>query len=43
MALYDGQDNCIDANGPMTPDAGGNIQLDADGDGYGNLLRCGPE
>jgi hypothetical protein len=24
------------ANGPATPDAGGNSQLDADGDGYGN-------
>ncbi|MCL4792320.1 MAG: hypothetical protein KJ040_09755, partial [Gammaproteobacteria bacterium] len=35
---HDGQDNCIDmANGPMLPDAGGNSQLDADGDGYGNI------
>jgi hypothetical protein len=35
---HDGQDNCIDAaNGPWLPDAGGNSQLDTDGDGYGNL------
>ncbi|RMF97489.1 MAG: hypothetical protein D6727_05475 [Gammaproteobacteria bacterium] len=33
----DSTDNCIDvANGPLIPDAGGNSQLDADGDGYGN-------
>jgi len=31
-------DNCIFApNGPSCPDAGDNIQLDTDGDGYGNL------
>lgn len=36
---HDGQDNCTAAaNGPLLPDAGGNSQLDADGDGYGN--RC---
>jgi len=30
-------DNCIDEpNGPLLPDAGGNVQLDADRDGYGN-------
>ncbi|MEZ5561713.1 MAG: hypothetical protein R3F27_01995 [Gammaproteobacteria bacterium] len=35
---HDGQDNCIDAaNGPLLPDAGGNSQLDSDGDGYGNM------
>ncbi|WP_169714012.1 multicopper oxidase domain-containing protein [Oceanicoccus sagamiensis] len=32
-------DNCqIHANGSLVPDAGGNIQRDSDGDGYGN--RC---
>jgi hypothetical protein len=35
---HDGQDNCVDAaNGPWLPDAGGNSQLDTDGDGYGNI------
>lgn len=35
---HDGQDSCLEAhNGPMLPDSGGNIQLDADGDGYGNM------
>ncbi len=35
---YDAQDNCINAaNGPIVPDAGGYSQLDADGDGYGNM------
>jgi hypothetical protein len=35
-------DNCIDApNGPSVTDAGGNIQLDTDGDGIGNL--CDPD
>lgn len=35
---HDGQDNCVDAaNGPLLPDAGGNSQLDTDGDGYGNI------
>ncbi|MEQ1800598.1 MAG: dockerin type I domain-containing protein [Gammaproteobacteria bacterium] len=34
---YDGQDNCLTAhNGPMATDSGGNVQLDADGDGFGN-------
>jgi len=37
--IPDPQDNCINAtNGPTIPDAGGNSQWDADGDGYGN--RC---
>jgi hypothetical protein len=31
-------DNCVDVpNGPLILDAGGNSQLDTDGDGYGNL------
>ncbi len=31
-------DNCVlVANGPLIPDAGGNSQLDTDGDGYGNI------
>jgi hypothetical protein len=31
-------DNCIAAaNGTLIPDAGGNSQLDTDGDGYGNM------
>jgi PKD repeat protein len=34
----DNLDNCIlVANGPLIPDAGGNSQLDTDGDGYGNI------
>ncbi|NND60256.1 MAG: hypothetical protein HKN49_08310, partial [Gammaproteobacteria bacterium] len=34
----DAQDNCIaEPNGPTTPDSGGNVQLDSDGDGIGNL------
>ena len=34
----DDADNCIDVpNGPDIPDAGGNSQLDTDGDGYGNM------
>ena len=34
----DACDNCtLLANGPAFPDAGGNSQLDTDGDGYGNL------
>ena len=33
----DVSDNCIDeANGPLIPDAGGNVQLDVDVDGFGN-------
>ena len=40
--VLDGEDNCIMvANGPDSPDAGGNIQLDVDGDGYGNI--CDPD
>jgi hypothetical protein len=35
-------DNCIDVpNGPLIPDAGGNIQLDTDGDNIGNI--CDPD
>ena len=34
----DSQDNCTNAaNGPLILDAGGNSQIDTDGDGYGNL------
>jgi len=34
----DACDNCtLVANGPTIPDAGGNSQLDTDGDGYGNV------
>ena len=37
--IPDDQDNCIlIPNGPLIPDAGGNSQLDTDGDGYGNLF-----
>jgi hypothetical protein len=37
----DATDNCIDEpNGPAAPDAGGNIQLDTDGDDYGNVCDC---
>jgi len=40
--IMDHEDNCIEvANGPDIPDAGGNIQLDVDGDGYGNI--CDPD
>jgi len=36
--IPDDQDNCMRTpNGPLAPDAGGNSQLDTDGDGYGNL------
>ena len=36
--VTDEMDNCISApNGPLIPDAGGFVQLDTDGDGYGNL------
>ena len=38
----DAVDNCIlHANGPLIPDAGGNIQRDTDGDGFGNV--CDPD
>jgi hypothetical protein len=31
-------DNCTErANGPLIPDAGGNVQLDTNGDGFGNV------
>jgi len=34
----DACDNCtLLANGPAIPDAGGNSQLDTDGDGFGNM------
>ena len=40
--MWDYQDNCIlQPNGPLIPDAGGNIQRDTDGDGYGNV--CDPD
>lgn len=40
--VADAQDNCIlDPNGPLIPDEGGNIQLDTDGDNYGNI--CDPD
>ena len=40
--VIDSSDNCIlVANGPVVPDAGGNIQLDTDDDGYGNI--CDPD
>lgn len=36
--VLDVEDNCTLApNGPAIPDAGGNVQLDTDGDGFGNL------
>jgi hypothetical protein len=36
--IPDHEDNCILVpNGPLDPDAGGNSQLDTDGDGYGNI------
>ena len=36
--VLDRNDNCTLApNGPTMPDAGGNVQLDTDGDGFGNL------
>lgn len=35
-------DNCTDApNGPLARDPGGSVQLDTDGDGFGNL--CDPD
>ncbi len=40
--VIDSSDNCIlIPNGPSILDAGGNIQLDTDGDGYGNI--CDPD
>ncbi len=40
--IPDSSDNCIEvANGPAIPDAGGNSQLDTNGDGYGNI--CDPD
>jgi hypothetical protein len=36
--IPDSSDNCtLVANGTLIPDAGGNSQLDTDGDGYGNV------
>ena len=36
--VFDNLDNCmLVANGPLIPDAGGNSQLDTDGDGFGNI------
>ena len=36
--VLDVADNCIGVpNGPFNPDAGGNSQLDSNGDGFGNL------
>ena len=38
----DDLDNCIlDPNGPLIPDAGGNVQRDTDGDNFGNV--CDPD
>lgn len=40
--IPDNADNCIlRANGPLIPDAGGSIQLDTDGDNFGNI--CDPD
>ena len=40
--VLDSEDNCVLVpNGPLSPDAGGNSQLDTDGDGYGNI--CDPD
>lgn len=40
--IADDMDNCtLVANGPLIPDAGGNSQLDTDGDNYGNI--CDPD
>jgi len=39
--LGDACDNCIQlANGPLVPDAGSNVQLDTDADGFGNMCDC---
>jgi len=35
--ISDDADNCVQVpNGPLLPDAGGNVQRDTDGDGFGN-------
>lgn len=40
--ITDDADNCTNIpNGPLIPDAGGNSQLDTDGDGFGNV--CDPD
>ena len=40
--VTDSADNCfLKPNGPLIPDAGGNVQRDTDGDGYGNI--CDPD
>jgi hypothetical protein len=40
--IPDNQDNCmLVPNGTLVPDAGGNSQLDTDGDGFGNV--CDPD
>ncbi len=40
--VIDSSDNCtLEDNGTLIPDAGGNVQLDTDGDGYGNI--CDPD
>lgn len=40
--ILDEDDNCVLVpNGPLDPDAGGNIQRDTDGDGFGNI--CDPD
>jgi len=40
--VTDSEDNCmLEPNGPLIPDAGGNIQHDTDGDDFGNL--CDPD
>ena len=37
----DFRDNCVEVvNGPLLRDAGGNSQLDTDGDDYGNVCDC---
>jgi hypothetical protein len=39
--VADGIDNCkLRPNGPRIPDTGGRSQLDADGDGFGNVCDC---
>lgn len=36
--VKDNDDDCVfQPNGPLVPDAGGNVQWDTDNDGYGNL------